>query len=531
MDQLKQIWKKKGSCRSYAEFVKEQSGQSIEEILMSDVIEYHCPGIDLAAEKVLEASKIGTPIYVVVDYDADGIDAGAIMHMILKRLSKDYRIIVPKRRKDGYGINPDMIKDAPDGSLVITVDNGITAVDAIRYAKKKNMTVVIMDHHEKQAVVPDADVIVDPEAFPDGWTFTHYCGAGLAFKLAEYLFPNDQDFLDAASCFAAIATIGDSVNVTGENRNIIKRGLKNINTGKCTQGLQALLQYIRENGKVEVFGVYEVAFKIAPMINAPGRLSDDGGKLVLTSMFSCGEKAKDNAKEIFDLNEKRKTMVEEAIEGSSPRGENIAFLYDPTIEEGLCGIIAGHMSSDLHKPAFVMTKTEDGFIKGSGRCEDDYNIFLAMHDLTFLTRFGGHQCAVGFSLMEQDVELLFTALEAAFPEGKTENISYYDFTATPADLYNIYIDINRIEVYGAGLPNPVICVKTRIKDPRPTKDGKHLMFQADSVKAIGFGLAEKYQELGNPQTAYVYGTLSTNWWKGRPSMQMQVDDLEVFFTA
>ena len=315
MNGLTKKWIKKGLCRNFAEYVVEQTGMTQEMILNSGKVKYSCPGITKAARYIVDAVQRNRHIEVVADYDADGIGSAAQIHMILKKLGAvNYRITIPKRMLDGYGINSRIIADIPDGSLVITIDNGISANEAIREAKRRGMTVVVLDHHLRNGELPPADLIVDPEDNPEGWTSPYYCGAGLTYKLAEDLFPYETNFLDHLSAFAAISTIADSVYVLGDNRNIITRGLRNLNSRTCPEGLQAILDYLAQEKNMEHIGIGEINFKIAPIVNAPGRLSDDGGKKILRAFFQHGNRAQEYAKEIYDINEERKELVAKAQE-------------------------------------------------------------------------------------------------------------------------------------------------------------------------------------------------------------------------
>lgn len=527
--EIQKKWIKKGTCTNFAEYVMETTGKSIDEISQSQFASYECPGIKESADMIRQAIADDREIHVIVDYDADGINSGAEIYMILKKLGATMKIIVPKRKKDGYGINTDMVINIPDHSLIITIDNGITGVTPIADAKERGIQVLVLDHHEQNGPLPNADLIVDPEAFPEGWTFSNYCGAGITYKLAQYLFPDDKDFLAKLSCFAAIATIGDSVNVTGDNRNIVREGLMNMNRRNCTEGLNAILDVLKERDKIEHFGDYELAYKIAPMINAPGRLDDDGGVFVLGTLFRTGEMAKRKAEELYDLNEKRKEMVNTAIETLQPKGEKIAFLYSEDLEEGLCGIIAGHLASDLHKPAFVMTKAEGGLIKGSARSEGSTDVLALLTEVKDrLVRFGGHKPAAGFSFEEKEIKMIFRKLEKKAPEAVTEEIMYYDFDAEVRDLYNIMINMNKIEIFGVGLPRPVIRIRSDIQDVRTIgQDKTHLSFKLGDVKAVAFSMAEKYQNMNCPTNITVYGNLSENWWRGKASMQFQVSDIDL----
>lgn len=332
------------------------------EILSTEKVKYPCPGIPETAEILKDAVKQGRHIEVVADYDADGIGSAAQMYLILNKLgAKGFQINIPKRMLDGYGINKRIISGIPDGSLVVTIDNGISANEAIGLAKARGMDVVVLDHHIRSGQLPPADLIVDPEDELKGWGSPYYCGAGLTYKLAEYLFPDNTDLLDCLSCFAAISTIADSVNVTRDNRNIILRGLKDLNARRCTEGLRAILDYLAEQKNMEHIGIGEIGFKIAPILNAPGRLYNDGGKLILNALFQRGDKAKEYAQKVYDINEKRKEIVHELKEkvtaGDAGEGflrkRNIIFLYVPDFPEGLCGILAGGLSEEDKRPAFV----------------------------------------------------------------------------------------------------------------------------------------------------------------------------------
>ena len=190
-------WMKRGSCRNVAEYIYEKTGMKQTEIMATEKTRYPCPGIKEAADMLRKAVSQGRHIEVVADYDADGIGSAAQMYLILTKAgAKGFRINIPKRMLDGYGINKRIISVIPDGSLVITVDNGISANEAISLAKARGMEVIVLDHHIRGGELPPADLIIDPEDDPKGWGSPFYCGAGLTFKLAECLFPDDAGFLD-----------------------------------------------------------------------------------------------------------------------------------------------------------------------------------------------------------------------------------------------------------------------------------------------------------------------------------------------
>lgn len=538
MNGLTKKWIKKGLCRNFAEYVAEQTGMTQEMILNSGKVKYSCPGITKAARYIVDAVQRNRHIEVVADYDADGIGSAAQIHMILKKLGAvNYRITIPKRMLDGYGINSRIIADIPDGSLVVTIDNGISANEAIREAKRRGMTVVVLDHHLRNGELPLADLIVDPEDNPEGWTSPYYCGAGLTYKLAEDLFPYETNFLDHLSAFAAISTIADSVYVLGDNRNIITRGLRNLNSRTCPEGLQAILDYLAQEKNMEHIGIGEINFKIAPIVNAPGRLSDDGGKKILRAFFQHGNRAQEYAKEIYDINEERKELVAKAQEmvetGEAGdcflRKGKVIFLYIKDFQEGLCGILAGKLSGDDRRPAFVMTKDSHGDIKGSARSQSGVNVFEILKQASaMMLRFGGHAPAAGFSFKEENLEAVYEALEAAAPEvGSGEDVSWYDLEVLPMAVQSVHTGIAQIGVYGEGFPEPVLKITGPVDDAKAIgEEENHLSFRMAGVRYIAFRQYAKYLELGSPKILTVYGTVNSNWYKGRAYVQVNVMDFE-----
>lgn len=528
------VWKKKGLCSNLSEYVTETTGLQINTILDSGRYRYVCPGISEAAEMLSDAVYSGRPVRVIVDYDADGIDAGAEIFMILRKMgAKDFIITVPKRLKDGYGMKTSMLDGVPDNAFIMTIDNGITALPAISEAKRRGMTVVVLDHHQHNGELPPADLIVDPEDNPAGWTFPHYCGAGLTYKLGEALFPGDKNFLDQLSVFACLATIADAVNVLGDNRNIILRGLKNMNSRNCPDGIAAVLEYLKNNKKVENIGIYEIAYKIAPMINAPGRLSDNGGKFTLSCMFQKGLKAAASAEKLFQINEERKELVEEAKKRIRERdrscmilGERIRFVYLPDFQEGLCGILAGHISEETGLPVFVMAKNPEGAIKGSARCQQNENVFkLLQKAAALMSSFGGHDCAAAFKFEEKNIQAVYHILECSARQPEEQDVRFYDLEVLPVSIPAVYTSLAQIGVSGVGFPSPVLKITAPVDEPKAIGEEKnHLSFKMAGIKCIAFSMYNKYLSMGSPLRMTVYATLGTNWWKGRAYTQLEVID-------
>lgn len=520
--------------------------------------EYHTGRLIDAAERLVKAKDEGRTVCGVFDYDADGLCSAAEAHLLLSKMGIRHTLTIPRRMTDGYGVNPDIIARLEEGAVLLTVDNGIAANDAIRAAKDKGMEVIILDHHnahfkdgldveklvaennnvpkEEWFDLPCADLIIDPEAMlvsprtklPDGWDYGHYCGAGLVFKLACILYEQEPDFIDDLSTFAAIATIGDSVDVTADNARIIEHGLSCINHGKGTEGLREILKLIKKEGDTSPYDTETIAYYLAPMINAPGRLEDEGGNFVLQCFFSTGAKARANAAKLKEYNEARKQHVEDAMENAAVLGKKIAFVYDETIPEGVCGIIAAKLCEKYHKPAFVMTMAENGKVKGSSRGNDGDSILTLLRSCEdTLTGFGGHDQAAGFSLMPDKVQDFRRALEKAAKNPVEDDVQYYDIDILPKDVHKLYVDQNHLGIFGQGLEVPVIKMTAMAANPQTMgADKTHLRFTMANTKCVAFGLAQKYEDLGKPLTMTIYGRVGINWFRGIPNAQIQVIDFE-----
>ena len=528
------MWKKRGGCQNLEQYVTEQTGRSYLEITQpKDTNEYKIKDLHLIAERILSAVEAGKNICVIGDYDADGIDALAIMILLFRKIKAKYSLIIPRRFSEGYGMKPDMVKRIPEGSLVITIDNGITCLDAIKEAKAQGHEVLIMDHHLGGEELPDADIIVDPENDPQGSDFDGYCGAGLAFKLVSIMYPDDAELIVKASCFAAIAELADAVPVIEDARNIIMLGLKNLNDRKGTVGINTLMDMIckgDENGKgaIEFIDEETVKFSIAPVINATGRLIDNGGELTLAAIISeNSEKAAQYATRILDNNKERKELCKKALEELSPEGEQIHFLYDSNLKEGLCGIIAGQLAED-GKPSFCMTDGENGIIKGSARCGAGNNVHDLLASISdILEGFGGHECAAGFSLKKENLEAMFFKLDILANPVENAGVDYYDLDMELDNVYNTFMEVQTLKPFGVGLELPVYRLKSRLLSSKVIgSTAEHMMFSFDGLRGIGFFLAEKYQELGSPEEVTAYGYLEANHFRGNVSPQFRIVDIE-----
>ena len=352
-----------------------------------------------------------------------GINATYILLEGLRALGAEVDIDIPDRMKDGYGLNKSLVERAFDEQVdtIVTCDNGIAASEEIAYGKRLGMTIVVTDHHEvpyeetedgKKYLIPQADAVVDPKRQDCEYPFKELCGAAVAYKLIEAMFEvagEDVEDVDYLMENVAIATVGDVMDLMGENRIFVKQGLEMLKrTGNL--GLKALIEC--NHIEVEKLSAYHIGFVLGPCLNASGRL--DTAKRALELLCAKTQKEADIlAGDLKALNDSRKDLtiqaVEEAIaqiEGSTLCNDRVLVVYLPECHESLAGIVAGRIRERYYKPTFILTKSEEG-VKGSGRSIDAYHMYEELNKCKYLlTKFGGHKLAAGLSLQEELVDEL-----------------------------------------------------------------------------------------------------------------------------
>ena len=463
---------------------------------------------EILKEKIAEKKKIR----VIGDYDIDGVNATCILYKGLIRCGAEADVEIPDRMKDGYGLNKNLIQYAYEEGIdtILTCDNGIAAVDEIAEAKRLGMTVLITDHHELQERIPAADAIVNPKQPECTYPYKSLCGAAVAYKLMICLYelcgiPVEET--DAFIEFAAIATVGDVMDLTGENRILVKEGLKMINQ-TSNRGLKAL---IRANGLEDAqISSYHIGFVLGPCINASGRL--DTAKRALELLLAEDDAvAEDLAYTLKELNDERKDMTQqgvaqaiELIEEGVLKEDKVLVVYLPDCHESLAGIIAGRIRERYHKPVFVLTDAADG-LKGSGRSIEAYNMFAEMSKCAELfTKFGGHPMAAGLSLPRENME--------AFHKKINENsvLTEDDFipkvtidVPTPISYITerLVEELGLLEPFGKGNTKPLFAEKSlnilsaRILGKNRNVIKLQVLGAAGTVmEAMYFGDVERFQE-------------------------------------
>lgn len=376
--------------------------------------------------------RAGKSIRIIGDYDIDGVMSSYILKKALLRCGAKVTVAIPDRVKDGYGLNIHLIELALEAGAdtILTCDNGIAAIEEIAFAKKHGMTVLVTDHHSvpfveeggrKRFLKSEADAVVNPHQETCRYPYKELCGAAVAWKVAVLLYEAFQVPPEEAEVFlehVAFATVGDVMPLTGENRILVKEGLKRMHR-TANLGLRAL---IAQCGiKAQDIECYHLGFVLGPCINAVGRL-DTAEQALALLLAEDAQTAAELAQELVGKNNERKEQtsqgVEEAkrlVESGGYAGDAVLVLYLPDVHESIAGIIAGRIRECYYRPTYILTRAEQG-VKGSGRSVEEYSMYEELcRCSSLLTRFGGHPMAAGLSLPEDNIDTLREQLNAFCP--------------------------------------------------------------------------------------------------------------------
>ena len=506
--------------------------------------------VDILKEKIEEGKKIR----VIGDYDIDGVNATYILQQGLAGLGADVDTDIPDRIKDGYGLNQMLIDRAleDDVDTIITCDNGIAAMNEIAYGKENGMTIVVTDHHEvpyleengeKKYLLPPADAVVDPHRADCGYPFKGLCGAAVAYKLVEVLYrvsgKSDQEVEHLQESLmenVAIATIGDVMDLVGENRVFVKKGLELLKTTK-NEGLHALMQCTGVD--TANLNTYHIGFVIGPCINAGGRLDTAKRALELLNASNRRE-AVTLAADLKELNDSRKEMTEEGveeavrqIESSSWKDDQVLVVYLPECHESIAGIIAGRIKEHYYRPTFVLTKGETG-VKGSGRSIEAYDMFAEMSRCRELfTKFGGHKLAAGLSLEEEKVEVFrkrINELADLTEEDLQMKVSIDMRLPFPYINEELIHELKILEPFGKGNGKPLFAEsKLRVIQPRIFGKNRNVLKcrledqQGNQMEAVYFGEVEDcLQQMEKKQIMSFTYYPSINEYMGRRTIQLTI---------
>lgn len=502
--------------------------------------------VQILQKKITQKKKIR----IIGDYDIDGVTATCILLKGLKRLNANVDTYIPDRVKDGYGMHEQLIDKALEDGIdtILTCDNGIAAAAEIEYAKKEGLTVIVTDHHDipfrdtedgRIWIIPKADAVVNPKQNDCLYPNKNICGAVVAWKLIWALYErlgidSDEiwDFLE----LAAIATVGDVMDLQGENRIIVKEGLKKLSSTSF-EGLKALICV--NNLESAEITAYHVGFVIGPCINASGRLDTAARSLELLLADNM-EDAMKLADDLYDLNQSRKAMTEQgkeqavqSIEENNLGKDRVLVVYLPDCHESLAGIIAGRIREAYNKPVFVLTKGADG-VKGSGRSIEAYSMYEELVKCSdLLTQFGGHPMAAGLSMEEKNVEL--------FRRRLNDNCTLTEQDLIPKIMIDVPMPISYLskklteqlkvlEPFGKGNSKPLFAQKNlravgiRVFG-RNRNVAKMLLIDENGIKmdAVYFGEAQEFVDFVQAHdTISVTYYPEINVFQGRENLQVVI---------
>ena len=540
-----QVWQKRGNATTILEAILARAEGSEEELLSP------CPvppeaidGIPAAADLIVRCALQGDmPVVIVGDYDADGVTATAILVKLLHHFGVSPRAIIPRRFTNGYGITHSLVEGISH-SLLITVDNGIAAVEPIQAAKAAGNVVLILDHHLPQAEIPPADVIVDPHLHPERNGYEHYCGAGLAYKLAEYLCreassQEKKDLFFDLLVLACLGTLADVMPLTGDNRRLVMSGLTVINRDRWYQQISPGLKSVLDLSP-RPYTEDTIKFQTAPILNATGRLFDAGSASVLKALITTEPTAAAGyAAKMKAINQRRKDLVAQwlaAVEEAAAGQEEapILLVRCQGIPEGIVGIVAGKLSEAHQRPAFVFSDiaSAPGLLRGSGRTYGDFDLSPLIPVVTpFAESVGGHAGAAGITVSEGQYGPMGQAITQWAQDNRppaADDTLYYDLDVTEADLPAVLSVLKAHAPYGPGAEKPVLALRGLRLQTRGGqcyrlmgKGHEHLKLFGQVSDAVGFDLTAAYLDLGCPGTVDLLGVVEENQFLGKTSLQFQ----------
>ena len=515
--------------------------EKLTQFLSNDLSKLHDPyllhDMDKAAARIRQAIENYEQILVYGDYDADGMTSASIMKEALEMLGAEAQVYLPNRFVDGYGPNESVYKyfiEQQQVSLIITVDNGVAGHEAISYAQSQGVDVIVTDHHGLPAELPEAFAIVHPEHPEGNYPFKYLAGCGVAFKVACALLESiPTEMLD----LVAIGTIADMVSLTDENRIMVKVGLEML---KQTEriGLMELMKV----SYIDMLDVNEetVGFKIAPQLNALGRLDDPNPAVELLTGFD-DEEALSIAQMINAKNEERKEIVQKIYDEAMNMvdlDKPVQVLAKEGWHPGVLGIVAGRILEHIAQPVIVLN-IEDGMAKGSARSIEAINIFQALDEHRDLFEaFGGHAGAAGMTLPVENLEQLSQVLCDYIADNDIDLSQKKTLTIDEVlPLAEIDLDtvksLEKIAPFGMDNPKPVFEIKDfEVKQARTMgQNGAHLKLKimqgSTAVDLVAFNQGHLVQEFQQVQNLCLAVTLSINKWNGQTTVQLMLEDARV----
>ena len=450
-----------------------------------------------ACERILQAIDNGETIVVFGDYDVDGVTATALLYQHLKGMGASVKCMLPSRDGDGYGLSKNAIQSVHDKGyqLIVTVDNGISAVEEARFAASLGVDLIVTDHHLPPDVLPEAVAVVDPRRPDDHSPFKGLCGAGVAFKLCAALDGcSPEEMLEYCGDLAAVGTVADVMPLTGENRTLVKAGLRLLQQTD-RPGFEALLDEVGLAGKS--ITAENVSYALAPRINAAGRMDNAVTALQLV-LCEDEERAAELAHKLNEINLARQEMESQIVKAAQEQltqdpsllEDRVVLLWGRDWHPGVIGIVASRLVERCGRPVIVVSVDENGEGKGSGRSVQGFNLHSCIASCAdLLIRFGGHAMAAGLSVREQDLPVLRRRMnEWAARECPVLH--------TPPLECDLSLRLDRVSVesvrrleqlapYGTENPTPVFLLeKATLEGVYPVSEGRHSRLRLRQGSAV-----------------------------------------------
>ncbi|WP_139278960.1 single-stranded-DNA-specific exonuclease RecJ [Seinonella peptonophila] len=522
-----------------------QTVEEVEDFLAPSLDRLYDPyllkGMECAITRIRQAIEHKEKIIIYGDYDADGVSSTGLMVRLFRLLDVDVDYYIPNRFLEGYGLHKEALSECHQkgARLIITVDTGISAVEEANYARSLGLDLIITDHHEPPAIIPDAYAVINPKQPGCTYPFKKLAGVGVAFKLATALLERvPEELLD----MVAVGTIADLVPLVGENRILATWGLQQLNKKKHV-GLHVLAKVA---GIEEAITSHHVGYVLGPRINACGRLQSatQAAELMITE---DGSKANQIAESLQELNQERQNLVRqivleatEEIESNLESHHHFIVVAKSGWNVGVVGIVASRLVEAFHRPTIVLGIDEEtGLAKGSARSIPGFDLYQALTQVKqHLLNFGGHTMAAGMTLEQSEIQAFHQSLaeytrERLKPEDRIPLVDVdAELSIRDIDLHFIE-QLDRLAPFGVDNPTPRFQVNdatiANLQVIGAYKDTIKLSLQNEKhrLEAIGFRKAELAEQMTPHAQVEVIGELQVNEWNGRKSPQLLIHDMKI----
>ena len=513
---------------------------------------YEMKDMELAVERLVAARKMGEKVLLFGDYDVDGTTAVTLLSLFFMDWGFDFEYYLPDRYTEGYGISYQGIDYAVeiDASLMVSLDCGIKAVEKIRYAKVKGIDVIVCDHHKPGPELPDAVAILDPNRPDDDYPYKHLTGCGVGFRLIQALQPafikagispaanpTPEDPFAKYSDLVTLSIACDIVPITGENRTIALAGLEKIRQNPLP-GLQAIMDLSQQ---ARSWDISDLVFFLGPIVNSAGRLNH--AKEAVEVLLGHHQEVSQKAGALVNSNAERqeidRQITQEALYSlaTDPHEAQLhtTVLFNPEWHKGVIGIVASRLIETHYRPTILLTESE-GKLVGSARSVHGFDLYQALDQCTdHLLQFGGHKYAAGLSMQEDQFPAFKQCFEdvvaqSILPEQKIPLLKIeYELSLADIDARFIRL-INRMAPFGPGNPRPVF-ISRNVKVLHTTiLKSLHLKLVVEQegvmMEAIGFSMAKRWYELGQPDSLHIAYQATFNTWKGKTKINLRLKDIK-----